>query len=134
MDGSIEYTVGVSKTFVNLSAGYRTEEEVRRVELLVGGEEGGVERPADGALPGEHTGMCLLGIAAGVPRSEVLRVRCGGGVVGRLGIGGACSTMVAMNNAEKGSDEERWQSMAVSSEEVFRMLGPTQLEEINGGR
>jgi hypothetical protein len=34
-----------------------------------GGEAGGVA----GSPPGEHTGMCLLGIAVGVPRVEVLR-------------------------------------------------------------
>lgn len=44
-----------------------------------GGEAGGVA----GKPPGEHGGMCLLGMAAGVPRDEVLSNRCGGGVAER---------------------------------------------------
>jgi len=48
-----------------------------------GGEAGGVA----GSPPGEHTGMCLLGTAAGVPRDEVLSDRCGGGVDVRCGMG-----------------------------------------------
>lgn len=41
-----------------------------------GGDAGGVA----GSPPGEHSGMCLLGIAAGVPRVDVLSDNCGGGV------------------------------------------------------
>lgn len=57
-----------------------------------GGEAGGVA----GRPPGEHTGMCLLGIAAGVPRDDVLSDRCGGGVDVRLGMGIALATAAAM--------------------------------------
>jgi len=61
-----------------------------------GGDEGGVSRPCAGRGPGEQIGRCLFGIAAGVPLEEVLSVRCGGGVVGRSGMGGALATMVAI--------------------------------------
>lgn len=57
-----------------------------------GGEAGGVA----GSPPGEHTGMCLLGMAAGVPRDEVFSDRCGGGVDERPGIGGNLATAAAM--------------------------------------
>jgi hypothetical protein len=60
-----------------------------------------------GARPGEHTGICLLGIGAGVPRTDALRVRCGGGVVGRLGIAGACSTIVAIRRYPKNGIENK---------------------------
>jgi len=60
-----------------------------------GGESGGVTGRAP--EPGGHTGMCLLGIAAGVPRDEVLSDRCvGGGVEVRAGIDGALATAAAM--------------------------------------
>lgn len=61
-----------------------------------GGEFGGVSRPWAGLGPGEHTGKCLFGTAAGVPLTEVLSVMCGGGVEVRAGSGGARATMVAM--------------------------------------
>ena len=61
-----------------------------------GGEDGGVSRPRTGTGPGEHTGMCLLGTAAGVPREYVFSVRCGGGVEERLGMGGGRATTAAM--------------------------------------
>lgn len=61
-----------------------------------GGDEGGVSRPRVGTGPGEHTGRCLLGMAAGVPREEVLSVRCGGGVEVRLGMAGGLATTAAM--------------------------------------
>jgi hypothetical protein len=57
-----------------------------------GGEAGGVT----GRSPGEQTGMCLLGIAAGVPRDEVLRERCVAVVEVRLGMDGALATAAAM--------------------------------------
>jgi hypothetical protein len=40
--------------------------------------------------------MCLLGTAAGVPRVEVLRVRCCGGVEDRVGMGSVRATTAAM--------------------------------------
>lgn len=58
-----------------------------------GGEAGGVT----GSPPGEHVGMCLLGMAVGVPRDDVLSERCGGGVVEREGMGNALlATAAAM--------------------------------------
>jgi hypothetical protein len=57
-----------------------------------GGEAGGVA----GKPPGEHSGMCLLGIAVGEPREEVLSDRCGGGVEARPGIEGYLATAAAM--------------------------------------
>jgi hypothetical protein len=57
-----------------------------------GGDAGGVA----GRPPGEHTGMCLLGIATGVPRVDVLSDKCDGGVGERVGIGSALATAAAM--------------------------------------
>jgi hypothetical protein len=57
-----------------------------------GGDAGGVT----GRSPGEQTGMCLLGMAAGVPRDEVLRDRCAVVVEERLGMGRALATTAAM--------------------------------------
>jgi hypothetical protein len=57
-----------------------------------GGDAGGVT----GRSPAGHTGMCLLGMAVGVPRVEVLRDRCVAGVELRLGMGGALATAAAM--------------------------------------
>jgi hypothetical protein len=45
------------------------------MRLSFGGLEGGVSRPLNGAGPGEQTGMCLFGMAAGVPRVDVLSIR-----------------------------------------------------------
>lgn len=56
-----------------------------------GGDAGGVA----GRPPGEHTGMCLLGMAAGVPRDEVLSDRCDEGVDERA-IGNGLATAAAM--------------------------------------
>ena len=53
-------------------------------------------RPVVGLGPGEQTGMCLLGMAVGVPLADVLSVRCGGGVDVRLVIAGALATIVAI--------------------------------------
>lgn len=66
-------------------------------DSLFGGDAGGVCRPVFGVGPGEHIGMCLLGIAAGVPRDEVLRVRVGGGVEERDGMAGGLATAAAIN-------------------------------------
>lgn len=57
-----------------------------------GGDAGGVA----GRPPGEHTGMCLLGMAMGVPREDVLSESCGGGVGARPGISGGLATAAAM--------------------------------------
>ena len=65
-------------------------------QSLEGGDAGGVSRPRAGTGPGEQTGMCLLGTAAGVPREDVFNVRWGGGVEERSGIGGALATAAAM--------------------------------------
>jgi hypothetical protein len=73
-----------------------------RVADLDGGVDGGVVSPV-GGFPGEHIGMRLLGMADGEPRTEVLRVKCGGGVAGRLGSVGACSTMVAIFHVRQSS-------------------------------
>lgn len=51
-------------------------EEVSMMLSWRGGEAGGVA----GKPPWGQSGMCLLGMGAGVPRDEVLRARCGGGV------------------------------------------------------
>ena len=75
--------------------GSRSEDGLRTA-FAVGGEDGGVTRPCEGLGPGEHTGRCLFGIAAGVPRVEVFRVRCGGGVFGRSGNAGTLATTVAI--------------------------------------
>jgi hypothetical protein len=63
---------------------------------LFGGDAGGVSGPRKGTGPGEHTGICLFGTAAGVPRVDVLSVRCGGGVVERPGMAKALATTAAM--------------------------------------
>jgi hypothetical protein len=57
-----------------------------------GGEAGGVA----GSPPGEHSGMCLLGTAVGVPREVVFSDRWGGGVEERPGIEGYLATAAAM--------------------------------------
>ena len=49
-----------------------------------GGDAGGVA----GSAPGGQTGMCLLGMGAGMPRDDVFRDRCGGGVEEGRGIEG----------------------------------------------
>jgi len=61
-----------------------------------GGEAGGVA----GMPPGEHTGRCLLGIAVGVPRDEVLSDMCVGGVEVPPSMGGALATAAAMLSIE----------------------------------
>lgn len=40
--------------------------------------------------------MCLFGMAWGVPREDVFRAKCGGGVEERPGMGGALATTAAM--------------------------------------
>lgn len=86
------YTGGSSEYSVQyLSGGYVMDDVSIRLSCR-GGEAGGVA----GRPPGEHTGMCLLGIAAGVPRDDVLSDRCGGGVDVRLGMGIALATAAAM--------------------------------------
>ena len=67
-------------------------EDVSTTTSSRGGDAGGVT----GTPPGVHTGRCLLGIAAGVPRDDVLSDRCVGGVEVRPGIGGALATAAAI--------------------------------------
>lgn len=84
--GSSEYTVQY------VSGGYVMDDVSMRLSCR-GGEAGGVT----GSPPGEHVGMCLLGMAVGVPRDDVLSKRCGGGVVEREGMGNALlATAAAM--------------------------------------
>ena len=71
-----------------------------------GGDAGGVA----GRPPGEQTGMCLLGMAAGVPRDEVLSERCGGGVAERPGMGGNLATAAAMVAKQKRDDQRAGKS------------------------
>ena len=59
-----------------------------------GGDRGGESDFGRG--PGLQKGICLLGTAAGVPRCDVLMLRCGGGVAVRSTIAGAAQTMVAL--------------------------------------
>ena len=69
-----------------------------------GGEAGGVA----GSPPGEHIGMCLLGIAVGTPREEVLSDRCGGGVDVRCGMGtealATAAVILAVGKLERGHE------------------------------
>ena len=92
-----------------------------------GGDAGGVA----GSPPGEHSGMCLLGIAVGVPREEVLSDRCGGGVEERPSIEGYLATAAAMLTSPRpGVEMERrrvtWQVLCSSN-------GPSQSERCSGG-
>lgn len=89
-----EYTEGESTSLLNLVGGWRVE-EVSMTAFFWGGDAGGVSSPV-GCGPGEHSGMCLFGMAAGVPREDVLRVRCGGGVAVRVGIAGGLTMAVAI--------------------------------------
>jgi len=87
------YTGGLSEYSVQCALGGYVIEEVSTRLSCRGGEAGGVS----GSPPGEHVGMCLLGMAAGVPRDDVLSDRCGGGVGDRDGIGNALvATAAAM--------------------------------------
>ena len=74
------------------SGGYVIDDCSMRLSCR-GGDAGGVA----GSPPGEHTGMCLFGIAAGKPRDEVFRDRCSGGVGERPGIEGYLATAAAMS-------------------------------------
>jgi hypothetical protein len=88
----IVYTGGSSEYSVQyVSGGYVMEDVSMRLSCR-GGEAGGVT----GSPPGEHIGMCLLGMAAGVPRVDVLSDRCCGGVDDRVGIDIALATAAAM--------------------------------------
>jgi hypothetical protein len=66
-----------------------------------GGEAGGVA----GSPPGEHTGMCLLGMAVGAPRDVVLSDRCCGGVGDREGMAIALLATAAAMLASDTSDD-----------------------------
>jgi hypothetical protein len=86
--------------------------------LSLGGDEGGVSGPRSGKGPGGQAGRCLFGTATGVPREDVFRVRCGGGVEARFGMDGARATMAAMvanavcarvgGNGRTADGEARW--------------------------
>jgi hypothetical protein len=94
------YTGGSSEYCVQyVSGGYVIDDVSTRLSCR-GGDAGGVA----GRPPGEQNGMCLLGIAAGVPRVDVLSDRCGGGVGDRVGTGSALATAAAMLAVERG----RW--------------------------
>jgi hypothetical protein len=94
------YTGGSSEYSVQyVSGGYVIDEVSTRLSCR-GGDAGGVA----GRPPGEQNGMCLLGITAGVPRVDVLRDRCCGGVGDRVGTGSALATAAAMLAVERG----RW--------------------------
>jgi hypothetical protein len=67
--------------------------EVVSSRCVVGGDVG---ESALGRGPGLQNGMCLFGIAAGVPRCEVLMLRCGGGVAVRSMLTGAAHNTVAL--------------------------------------
>jgi hypothetical protein len=87
------YTGGSSEYSVQYASGGYVIDEVSTRLSCRGGEAGGVS----GSPPGEHVGMCLLGMAAGVPRDDVLSERCGGGVGDREDIGSALvATAAAM--------------------------------------
>jgi hypothetical protein len=76
-------------------------EEVSMRLSCRGGEAGGVS----GSPPGEQVGICLLGMATGVPRVDVLSDRSCGGVEEREGIGNALlATAAAMVMAGMGDD------------------------------
>ena len=68
---------------------------------------GGVDGGVAGSPPGEHSGMCLLGIGAGTPWGEVFKDRCGGGVEERRGIEGYLATAAAILTAPRLGWEER---------------------------
>lgn len=87
--GSFEYS---QQFFV----GGKVTEEISIALSLVGGEAGGVTKPRSGTGPGGHTGICLFGMATGVPRVVVFNVRWGGGVEERAGMCGALATTAAM--------------------------------------
>lgn len=74
-------------------------EVVRGAVSFTGGDDGGVSSRLGESEPGGHTGMCLFGTAAGVPREEVFKVRCGGGVEERVGIASVRATTAAMTAA-----------------------------------
>jgi hypothetical protein len=86
------YTGGSSEYSEQYASGGYVIDEVSIRLSWRGGDAGGVA----GSPPGEHTGMCLLGIAAGVPREEVFKDRCGGGVEERSGMEGYLATAAAM--------------------------------------
>jgi hypothetical protein len=77
-----------------------------------------------GRPPGEHIGMCLLGMAVGVPRDVVLSDRCGGGVDEREGIGSADLVATAAAMVANGASDELVQLKA-------RNVG-TYIEQSNG--
>lgn len=93
----IVYTGGSLQNSVQYFSGGYVIEDVSITASSRGGDAGGVT----GIPPGEHTGICLLGIAVGVPRVEVFSDRCVGGVEVPPGICGALATAAAMVTIEK---------------------------------
>jgi hypothetical protein len=100
-----------------------------------GGDAGGVA----GSPPGEHSGMCLLGIAVGVPREEVLSDRCGGGVEERPSIEGYLATAAAMLTSPRpGVEMERrrvtWEEgeKSIGRSSVVAMALPNQRDAAEG--
>jgi hypothetical protein len=84
-----------------------------------GGEAGGVT----GRSPGEQTGICLLGMAAGVPRDDVLRDRCAVVVEEQLGMGKALATAAAMLARCDGDDAVEGTRRGASTERGKRWTG-----------
>jgi hypothetical protein len=118
--GSLEYSVQY------VSGGYVIDEVSTRLSCR-GGDAGGVA----GRPPGEQNGMCLLGIAPGVPRVDVLSDRCGGGVGDRVGTGSALATAAAMLAVERG----RWGAVeGTQREQSTRQManGARTMDEIMG--
>jgi hypothetical protein len=74
VDALMEYTVESSPIVRKRSGGSKMVKGLM-VEWAEGGEAGGVSRPRAGRGPGEHTGRCLFGMAAGVPLDDVFSVR-----------------------------------------------------------
>lgn len=75
---------------------------VSRSCVDVGGEVGGVSNCCGaGRGPGEQCGICLLGIAEGVPRWDVLMFKWPGGGVLRPGSGAGRARMVAMRAMQR---------------------------------
>lgn len=68
--------------------------ELASSSCVVCGDMGGDS--ALGRGPGLQNGICLFGIAAGVPRCDVFMLRCGGGVAVRSMVTGAAHTTVAL--------------------------------------
>jgi hypothetical protein len=96
------------------SGGYVIDDCSMRLSCR-GGDAGGVA----GSPPGEQSGMCLLGIAVGVPREEVFSDRCGGGVEERPSIEGYLATAAAILTSPRPGGL-RWGRRCATWEEDLR--------------